>query len=84
MVLPDDGVGLPEGAAMDWAHLQSVQSPYAVRLQREAQREAAVDKEEDDNIDERARVLREVNRFTTNRALPQYYASTQGIIQTDC
>ena len=59
MVLPEDGVGLPEGAAMDWAHLHSVQSPYAVRLQREAQREVGVETEEDDSIDERARVLRD-------------------------
>ena len=35
MVLPEDGVGLPEGAAMDWAHLLSVHSPYAVKLQHE-------------------------------------------------
>lgn len=54
---------------MDWAHLQSVRSPYAQRLQREAQRAVAVEKEEDDNIDERMRVLREVNQFTAGRHL---------------
>lgn len=67
MVLPEDGVGLPEGAAMDWAHLQNVRSSYAVRLQREVRRKVLVEKEEHDNVDERARVLHEVNRFTSNR-----------------
>jgi hypothetical protein len=67
MVLPEGGVGLPEGAAMDWAHLQNVQSSFALRLQREARREVLVEREEHDNVDERARVLREVNRFTSNR-----------------
>ena len=69
MVLPEDGVGLPEGAAMDWAHLLSVHSPYAVKLQHEMAMPVAVEKEDEDNLDERSRVLREVNRFKEKSSL---------------
>jgi hypothetical protein len=54
---------------MDWAHLLSVHSPYAVKLQHEMAMPVAVEKEDEDNLDERSRVLREVNRFKEKSSL---------------
>lgn len=84
MVLPEHGEEHDEGSAMEWATMHTLSSPFAVQLAHEVSRPVGVEKEEEDNLDERARVLHQINTYRNRSVVLRFKSDlARQLVHTD-